>query len=150
MAYHSGAFFVYLDGEKYWEYLETGKDPDELYPEHFRVEVIIEKYNDYMNTIILPGEKYYLLEETGYDYAITSFGRVFNCKKQVQVRTYFAKYEVVLFVRDTKIVAKKVFEKNKWSYNYDKIYNDFLSNKWPHSYHKDENEKIKERLKQLG
>lgn len=150
MAYHSSAFFVYLDGEKYWEYLETGKDPDELYPEHFRVEVIIKQYSDYLDSVILPGEQYQLLEQTGYDYALTSYGRVFNCKKQVQIRTYFAKNDVVLFIRDVKVVAKRIFKNNNWPFDYDKIYNDFATNKWPHSHHKDENEKIKERLKQLG
>jgi len=70
-------FEIYLDGEKYWELLETGQSTDLIYPEHFKVEVIKEKYEEEIVKYLDEGEEYRFIDE---DYVITSKGRVFNCK----------------------------------------------------------------------
>jgi nitrogen fixation protein len=123
-------FQVYLDGDKFWELLENGKDTDDLYPDHFKTEIIDVQYSKYMESIIMPGEKYALLEGNGYDYAVTSLGRVVNCLYDTQVAVYITTIDAKIVVREEKLKMSKVFMDNGWDFNMDTIKKNYAKYKW--------------------
>ena len=113
----SQKFYVYLDAEKYWEYLENGKDIDELYPESFKTDIVNIGYNEFMKTQLHPGEEYVLLDDKQHDYAITSFGRTFNCHSKNQVWTYVGKENASVIVRNKKIQLNDFFKQQGWKFD---------------------------------
>ena len=137
--YHSGLFNVYLDGEKYWEYLEMGKDTDELYPEHFRTEELIPQYKRIMDKLVWKDEVYILLEGHQFDYVVTSLGRVFNAKKRNQIKAYQhpSSQNLSFTCRNDKLFLKEVFKKQKWDYNYDYIVEFYHKHNWAIGNHDD-------------
>jgi hypothetical protein len=113
----SNKFYFYFDPEKYWEYLETGKNPDELYPEHFKTDVVNIQYDEYMSKKLLPGEQYVLLDGMQHDYAITSFGRSFNCLYDTEIITFVGKTDATLILRDKKIKLSEFFKEQGWKWD---------------------------------
>ena len=113
----SNKFYFYFDPQKYWEYLETGKDVDELYPDHFKTDIVNVEYNKYMEQKLLPGEQYVLLDGMQHDYAITSFGRSFNCLYNTEIITFIGKKDATLILRDKKIKLSKFFEEQGWEFD---------------------------------
>jgi len=126
----SSKFQVYLDGERFWELIENGKDVDDLYPDHFKTELVDVQYHEFMKDKLLPGEEYVLLDDIAYDYAITSFGRIFNCIYGTQVKVYFAKDDVLLIIRTYKSKMSKEFAKHGWEFDLEKLKKLYKKHKW--------------------
>lgn len=126
----STKFQVYLDGERFWELLENGKDTDDLYPDHFKTELVDLQYHEFMKDKLLEGEEYVLLDGDAYDYAITSFGRIFNCIYGTQVKVYFGKEDVLMIVRTTKNKMSKEFAKYGWEFDLETIRARYKKHKW--------------------
>ena len=127
---NSQKFQVYLDGDKFWELLENGQDTDSLYPDHFKTEITDSQYHEYMKSILVSGEEYVLLEGDGYDYAITSLGRVINCSYKTQVAIYTSSIDAKIVVRTNKLKMSKVFEQYGWEFNIDTIKKNYAKYKW--------------------
>ena len=126
----SSKFQVYLDGDKFWELLENGRDTDLLYPDHFKTEIVDEQYHEYMRGKLLEGEEYVLLDDVAYDYAITSFGRIFNCIYDTQVKVYFSKEDALMIIRTYKTKMSKEFEKYGWDFDLETIRARYKKYKW--------------------
>ena len=56
--YDSKQFGIYLDSDLVWDFIEMGKDVDELYPEYLKEEVVIEKRTELLHMILLPEEQH--------------------------------------------------------------------------------------------
>lgn len=126
----SQKFQIYLDGNRFWELLENGKDIDDLYPDHFKPEITDKQHHDFMATKLLPGEEYVLLDDICYDYALTSFGRIFNCIYGTQVKVYFAKDDAGVIIRTYKDKMSKMFTKQGWEFDLDKVKRLYKKHKW--------------------
>jgi hypothetical protein len=126
----SSKFQIYLDGDKFWELLENGKDTNELYPDHFKSEITDKQHHAFMVPKLLPGEEYVLLDNIAYDYALTSFGRIFNCIYGTQVKTYFLKDDVMVSIRTYKSKMSKMFAQYDWEFDYKKLKTLYKKNKW--------------------
>ena len=133
--YNSRQFQVYLDAEKAWELIEYkamgyDRDIDELYPEEFIIENNIQKYTDILNKILMPNEQYVFLDGLCEGYAITSFGRIINCRYGNIVTIYFTKNRLSVSIRGTKIDFAAEFAKHGWHYDMDKVKHIYNENKW--------------------
>ena len=127
---NSSKFQIYLDGERFWELLENGKNIDDLYPDHFKEEITDKQHHDFMSKQLLPGEKYVLLDDIAYDYAVTSFGRIFNCIYGTQVKVYFAKDDVGIIIRTYKDKLSRVFAKYGWEFDLETLRKLYKKHKW--------------------
>ena len=127
---NSGKFQIYLDGNRFWELMENGKDIDDLYPDHFKPEITDKQHHAFMATKLLSGEEYVLLDDIAYDYALTSYGRIFNCIYGTQVKVYFAKGDVGVIIRTYKDKMSKMFAKHGWEFDYEKLRTLYKKNKW--------------------
>lgn len=133
--YNSRQFQVYLDAEKAWEVIEykaMGYDRtvDELYPKEFITENNIQKYADILNKLLIDNEQYVLLDGMCEGYALTSFGRVINCKYGSIVIIYFSNQSLSVSIRGVKIDFAGQFMKMGWSYDIDTIKHIYNKNKW--------------------
>jgi len=126
-------YYFYVDCEDAWTCLENGKPIDSLYPDYFQSETRDNKYHDHMASIILPNEKYILLEDKFYDYALTSFGRVVNCVYGTQFGTYFKKTDIALFMRGSRLHLSKAFKEQNWEFDMQKILDNYNKYKWNYS-----------------
>jgi len=127
---HKTKFHFYVDSEAAWECIENGKAISSLYPDYFKPEIQDTKYHNHMKSILLPGEKYILLDDKMYDYAVTSYGRVINCIHGTQVFVYFRKENVMITMRSTKQDMQSIFKKQKWNFNVEEIINNYNKYKW--------------------
>lgn len=123
--------FCYLDGDTVWEYLETGKDIDKLYPDEFREEIQISKLEKEISNYKLENEEWYLFPVDGRyrDYAVTSFGRAFNLnmKRQLRANWQIADEQIYFFIRESKCFLKPVFDKMGWTYDNKTIFDFYKS-----------------------
>jgi hypothetical protein len=125
----STKFGIYLEAEDYWECVENNKSIDTLYPEGWDLDTAEEGYRKYMDSVVEEGEQYELLNmDKLYNYAITSYGRLFNVEKGRPLRTYMLKDNLFIFVRTIKKDVGELFELYGWDYNYDVIINRFKDN----------------------
>jgi hypothetical protein len=119
---NSELFKIYLDSEKVWEIIETGGDIDILYPESFKTEKIIIKYEKEVAAYMEEGEKFVLLEDYDYDYALTTHGRVYACKFQRFIKpSYIRGDDVKIIIRNTNISMKELYKKIGWTYDFNFI-----------------------------
>lgn len=130
--YNSQMFYVYLDSSKVWEYIEMGRNVDELYPPHFNTENLGLQYSSSLSEKMMEGEEFVLLEGWQFDYAVTSLGRAFNIKSQKQLRGYLKNTtsDIVFTLRNKKIFIKDVFSEQNWIYDSKVIHNTYIQNKW--------------------
>jgi hypothetical protein len=122
--YHSKSFVIYLDTEKVWEYIEMGKDIDELYPDEFKTETVLEQNYKKATQILEDGEQFVFLDFTHGDYIITSYARVYNFKHNRFIglqNNKKIKKELNVIIRDKKISLRELFEQQGWKFNYDEL-----------------------------
>jgi len=120
--YNSKAFSVYLDPQKVWECIETGRDVDELYPDDFKIEHIIEKNTKIAKQILDEGEEFIFLEHTDGDYAITSHARIYNFKHNRFVTLKIGtKQDMYASVRQTKFSVQAIFKQQGWKWDMDEF-----------------------------
>ena len=135
LQYNSEKFHVYLDPEKVWEYIELGKNVDDLYPDHFKEEIYLKEQSDTINAILLPGEHWgYLSNEFISDYVITSLGRIINSKRGKTVKLYYTKATIYHSVRDMRIDTLNEMTKHGWISDVETVKNNHRSNKWKTDY----------------
>ena len=132
-------FVTYLDGDKAWDMIEKkvmGQDVnlDDLYPEHFISEVTSVQNEDKIQSMLLPGEQYYMFEGDCDNYCITSYGRIFNAKYGTQNKVYIAKDRISTNIRTTKIHFAAEFMKMGWPFNIDEIKQRYDNYKWSYHY----------------
>ena len=137
--YNSKMFYAYLDGDKAWELIERkamghNVDLDTLYPEHFITEVTSIKNEENIQSMLLPDEEYNLLSGDCDNYAITSFGRIFNAKYATQSKVYIAKDKITTNIRTTKIHFAAEFMKMGWPFNINEVKRRYDDNKWSYHY----------------
>jgi len=137
--YTSSMFVTYLDGDKAWDMIEKkvmGQDVnlDDLYPEHFISEVTSVQNEDKIQSMLLPGEQYYMFEGDCDNYCITSYGRIFNAKYGTQNKVYIAKDRISTNIRTTKIHFAAEFMKMGWPFNIDEIKQRYDNYKWSYHY----------------
>lgn len=123
-------FHIYLDSDTFWEYLENGRDVDDLYPEHFKTEITDAKYHDVMKSLIDEDEKYILLDEECDGYAITSKGKAYNCSLGNQIHVYISKHDLQIIIRKVKLNMSEVFAEQGWDFDLKKIKKQYEQNKW--------------------
>jgi len=126
----SKKFQIYLNGDKFWELMENGKNLDELYPDHFKTEIVDIQYHNYMESILMPGEEYVLLPDDAYDYAMTSFGRIINCIFGTQVYIYISNQDAKVIARTYKGKMSKLFEQQGWKFDIKEIMNNYDKYNW--------------------
>jgi hypothetical protein len=122
--YHSKSFVIYLDAQKVWEYIEMGKDIDELYPDEFKTETVLEQNYKKATQILEDGEQFVFLDFTHGDYIITSYARVYNFKHNRFIglqNNKKIKKELNVIIRDKKISLRELFEQQGWKFNYDEL-----------------------------
>jgi hypothetical protein len=124
-------FSFYLDSQKAWEYIETGKNLDDLYPDSFNVEKREIKYNSAIQELLVEKEQYVLLDGDWEDYAITSLGRVINCKHKSIIQVYVAREEISVPVRGKKLHLSIEMNINGWKYNQKEVLQNYKKNNWP-------------------
>jgi len=125
-------FYFYVDSQAAWECIESGKEVSTLYPEYFNEDLTNAKYNNHMESILMPNEQYVLLEDMMFDYALTSLGRVVNCIYGTQCFVYFRKDNVMLTMRNSRLALKDVFDKQGWEFNVNNLLNNYTKYKWKH------------------
>lgn len=123
----------YLDSEAAWEYIEMGRDLDDLYPEHWRI-----KHKFPANTL-LKGEQHHFLEGNLNAYAITSFGRIFSfaASKPKQLIPSIYRYTIGIAVKSNiRINITRRMEILGWMKmeleTVEYIRNIYNDNNWPH------------------
>jgi hypothetical protein len=121
-----------VDSQAAWECIESGKEVSTLYPEYFNEDLTNAKYNNHMESILMPNEQYVLLEDMMFDYALTSLGRVVNCIYGTQCFVYFRKDNVMLTMRNSRLALKDVFDKQGWEFNVNNLLNNYTKYKWKH------------------
>jgi hypothetical protein len=126
--YDSRLFHIYLDSEDVWEYIEMGKNIDELYPEHLKEEVIAEKRQNQLQYILIENEQYAFFADG--DYVITDLGRVYNCLHQRFLAPEILKADMYINVRYTKHRYSKLFKQNNWTFNFQDILDRFDEKGW--------------------
>jgi len=118
--------FCYLDGETVWEYLETGKNVDELYPDEFRKEIQTKKLLDVAKKLLMEGEQIYLfpLDGPARDYSVTSYGRCFNLNTKRQMTPNYRSTigDICFYIREKKYYIKEIFKKQGWNYDIKDIF----------------------------
>ena len=120
--------YSYVDSELAWEYIEMGKDIDELYPESWRRKITIPK------SFLLPGEKYHFLTDDLAVYALTSNSRVISCAtvRPRQMVPTFLPYRVNLAGisgRKTINITAKLSEYG-WSKSVSEVYDIYMKYRW--------------------
>lgn len=126
--YDSKQFGIYLDSELVWDYIEMGKDIDELYPEYLKEEVIVEKRTELLQYVLLPGEQHGFFLNS--DYVITDLGRVYNCLHKRFIAPEIYKIEIYVNIRFTKHKFSKLFQDNGWHFDWQTIVDRYKQNKW--------------------
>jgi hypothetical protein len=121
-----------VDSQAAWECIESGKEVSTLYPEYFNEDLTNAKYNNHMESILMPNEQYVLLEDMMFDYALTSLGRVINCIYGTQCFVYFRKDNVMLTMRNSRLALKTVFDKQGWEFNVNNLLDNYTKYKWKH------------------
>ncbi len=110
---------------KAWFLIENNLDLELLYPEHLRTKSDNPNYIKYVESILMDGEEYILMDDDLYDYAITSYGRVINCHtKNQKVSTVMRSAKdngVRVDIRNKKLLLRPLFKKHNWDFNPDKI-----------------------------
>ena len=126
--YDSKQFGIYLDSDLVWEYIEMGKDIDELYPEYLKEEVVVEKRTELLHLILLPEEQYSFF--LNGDYVITDLGRIYNClhRRFLSPETY--KTDLYVNIRYRKHSFSKLFQDNGWHFDWQTIVDRYKTNKW--------------------
>jgi hypothetical protein len=118
-------FRVIPSQSKCWWLIENGLDIDLLYPEHLRAKSDNPKYITYLESVLNNGEEYILLDDDLFDYALTSYGRVINCKTQnCKVSSIMRSVKdngVRVEIRNKKILLRPIFKEQGWSFDPDKI-----------------------------
>jgi hypothetical protein len=101
--YDSKAFQVYLDSDKVWEYIETGRNIDDLYPDSLKEELTVINESEVLKTMLVEGEQYSKLSNSFLSgYVLTSYGRIINTKHSSVSRLYYTKntiYHMIRFCR---------------------------------------------------
>lgn len=129
--YTSEAFYVYLDPNKVWEYIEMGKDVDELYPDHFKEEIYLKEQHNILKNILLPGEQYgYLDNEFVSDYVITSLGRIINSNRGKTVKLYYTKGTIYHSIRDMRVDTLEEMNKYGWISDTKTVKTNHKNNNW--------------------
>lgn len=126
--YDSKQFGIYLDSELVWDYIEMGKDVDELYPENLKEEVVVEKRTELLQLVLLPGEQHGFFLNS--DYVITSLGRVYNCLHYRFLRPEVYKTEIYVNIRFTKHKFSRMFKDNGWHFDWQTIVDRYKQNNW--------------------
>jgi hypothetical protein len=126
---------LYLDSEAVWEYIETGKDVDTLYPEEFDLDKNLQEYIKSAEEMLLPGELLYCYDGNTImflNYGITSFGRMFNLKHKRPLipycsmgQSYFA-----YSIRNNIVKTNVEFNKLGWNHDVNEIIKHFDNNNW--------------------
>jgi len=125
----SKAFSIYLDPDKAWEIIETGRNIDDLYPSHFKNEVTKATNEKILETILDEGEQYVLLEFTDWDYAITSYARIYNCKNKRFINPMkTTDTNIFINIRQQSIDFKTIFQQQGWIFDMDVIKSRMFSN----------------------
>ena len=126
--YDSKQFGIYLDSDLVWDYIEMGKDIDELYPEYLKEEVVVEKRTELLHLILLPEEQYSFF--LNGDYVITDLGRIYNClhRRFLSPETY--KTDLYVNIRYRNHSFSKLFQDNGWHFDWQTIVDRYKTNKW--------------------
>lgn len=87
----------------------------------------------YIKSILKPGEKYVYLRDNADHMVVTSMGRIINSKtcKQLILRLY--KETVRMFVNMQQIKLDDIFEEQGWEYNFQKIFKSYSKYGWKYS-----------------
>jgi len=120
----STKFAFYPSQDRAWHLIENGLDVELLYPEHMRQRLNNPNYIKYIESILMDGEQYILLDDNLYDYAITSLGRVVNCKTKRFILSLFPTAkdnDVRVDIRNKKILLSPIFKENRWEFNPEQI-----------------------------
>lgn len=120
----NGIYF-YVDPDLAWEYIETGKDVDELFPDGWGAKSKMDK------SILLEGETY---EYINSNYIVTSCGRVFSLTQQNlrQMIVCFYTHKVNVNMRDEKLDLLELLSKYGWTYTNKSLRNMYNKHKWKH------------------
>lgn len=125
-------FYFMPNQQQCWNLIENNQDIELLYPDHMREKLDNPAYIKYMKSVLLPGEKYALLDDILYDYAITSFGRLINCKTQNQMFSQIAlatkTSDIRISIRNTKTYMSKIFADQGWEFNLNEILKQHTNN----------------------
>ena len=137
--YTSSMFITYLDGDKAWDLIEKkvmgqDVDMDELYPEHFITEVTSARNEENILPLLFPDEQYHMFGAECDNYAITSYGRIFNANLATQSKVYFYQEDIKVCIRLTKLKFMPEFAKHGWSFDIDTIRQRYDENKWRYLY----------------
>jgi hypothetical protein len=128
--YKGTMFYVYLDPEKVWEYIETNKSIDDLYPEHFNKDKTNEINLKKISKHLLDGEECVFI--CNDDYILTSYARVYNCKHdRFGTVAFLLNKELKISIRGTRHILNNIFKQQNWKLNYDEILKRYIKNKWP-------------------
>ena len=127
----STARHCYIDPELAWQYIEMGRDVDDLYPEKWNVTYSLPK------SYLLPGEKYHFLTNNLTPYAMTSLGRIFSCfnnqPKQLVPSVY--KHSIIITLRDVKINVLGKLKEYGWNKNVVDVYDIYMTYRWKFYYY---------------
>ena len=126
--YDSKQFGIYLDSDLVWDYIEMGKDVDDLYPEYLKEEVIVEKRTELLHMILLPEEQHSFF--LNGDYVITDLGRVYNCLHRRFLSPEIYKTDLYVNIRFHKHKFSKLFQDNGWNFDWQTIVDRYKTNKW--------------------
>lgn len=126
--YDSKQFGIYLDSDLVWDYIEMGKDIDELYPEYLKEEIIVKKRTELLQHVLLPGEQHGFFLNS--DYVITDLGRVYNCLHKRFIAPEIYKTEIYVNIRFTKHKFSELFQNNNWLFDWQTIVDRYKQNKW--------------------
>lgn len=126
--YDSKQFGIYLDSDLVWDYIEMGKDIDELYPEYLKEEIIIKKRTELLQHVLLSGEQHGFFLNS--DYVITDLGRVYNCLHKRFIAPEIYKTEIYVNIRFTKHKFSELFQNNNWLFDWQTIVDRYKQNKW--------------------
>jgi len=137
--YTSSMFITYLDADKAWDLIERkvmgqDVDMDDLYPEHFITEVTSARNEENIKPLLFPDEQYHMFGAECDNYAITSYGRIFNANLSTQSKVYFYQEDIKVCVRLNKINFAPEFMKHGWSFDIDEIKRRYDENKWRYNY----------------
>ena len=131
---------LYLDSEAVWEYIETGKDVDTLYPEEFNLDKNLQEYIKSAEDIeLLPGETFHCYDGNDImflNYGITSFGRMFNLKHKRPLIPYCSKVQsyFAYSLRNNIVKTNVEFKKLGWKHDLNEIIKHFDDNNWKVTY----------------
>ena len=127
----SAKYSFYPSQQKCWELIENNLDIELLYPESMRQRLNNPSYIKYIESVLFDGEQYILLDNELYDYAITSLGRVINCKTKRSITSLFPaakNNDVRIDIRNKKILLSPIFKENRWEFNQQKILEQHIKN----------------------